>query len=283
VRAGGRGAVGAGGEGSSGRDAGGRDGGMSDEIKDVLAHKGQFGWRDGLTGFLPFLILVAVVVVWTGPWSGITDYKPFAWLLTATSGVTHKPNKVDFSWNPFVAGTSILASWLVICAVLRPRLSEVARAIRDSFAQIWGALLVGLFIFGLAYTFNYSGMAGSMAFGFSKVGTAFIILAPILGWIAVALSGSNTASNAVFGSFQATVGKLLHAPVLIFPSLNSVGAEVGKPVAPQTASVGVSTTRFVRNEGQVIRHNMPWTLVVLAYLIGVGALWYFVLPSGMRP
>jgi lactate permease len=256
---------------------------MSDEVKDVLRHKEQFTWRDGFKGFLPFLILVAVVVAWTGPWSGITDYKPFSWALSATSAITHKPAKVDFSWNPFVAGTSILASWLVICAYLRPKPTEIGRAIRDSFSQIWGALLVGVFIFGLAYTFNYSGMAGSMAFGFSKVGTAFIVLAPILGWIAVALSGSNTASNAVFGAFQATVGKLLHAPALIFPSLNSVGAEVGKPVAPQTASVGVSTTKFVRNEGQVIRHNMPWTLVVLVYLIGIGALYYFVLPSAMKP
>jgi L-lactate permease len=112
-------------------------------------------------------------------------------------------------------------------------------------------------------------MAGSMASGFSNVGTAFIILSPILGWIAVALSGSNTASNAVFGLFRTTVGKLLGAPALIFPALNSVGAEVGKPVFPQTASVGVSTSRFVRNEGEVIRHNLPWTLVVLVYLIAI--------------
>jgi lactate permease len=280
-------AVGNGGPSRRGGGSGGGDGdgneGMSDEVKDVLEHADRFTWRDGLRGFVPFLILVAVVVAWTGPWSGISDYKPFAWALSATSSITHKAVKVDFSWNPFVAGTSILASWLVICAYLRPKPSELARAIRDSFSQIWGALLVGVFIFGLAYAFNYSGMAGSMAFGFSKVGTAFIVLSPILGWIAVALSGSNTASNAVFGAFQATVGKLLHAPALIFPSLNSVGAEVGKPVAPQTASVGVSTTKYVRNEGQVIRHNMPWTLIVLVYLIGVGALYYFVLPAAMRP
>jgi lactate permease len=110
----------------------------------------------------------------------------------------------------------------------------------------------------------------------------FIVLAPILGWIAVALSGSNTASNAVFGGSQATVGKLLHAPALMFPSLNSEGAEVGKPVAPQTASVGVSTTNYLRSEGEVIRHNMPWTLVVLAYLIGIGCLYHVVIPTAMR-
>jgi lactate permease len=74
---------------------------------------------------------------------------------------------------------------------------------------------------------------------------------------------------------------LLHAPVLLFPSLNSVGAEVGKPVAPQTASVGVGTTSMVRREGEVIRYNVAWTLIILVYLILIGLLYYFVFPSAM--
>jgi lactate permease len=56
---------------------------------------------------------------------------------------------------------------------------------------------------------------------------------------------------------------------------------VGKPVAPQTASVGVSTSRFVRNEGAVIRHNMAWTVVLLLYLILIGVLFYLSFPRAM--
>ena len=78
------------------------------------------------------------------------------------------------------------------------------------------------------------------------------------------------------------MGRLLGFPVLLLPSLGSAGAEVGKPVAPQTASVGVSTSKFVRNEGQVIRHNMGWTLVLLGWLILVGLLYYFLLPGLMQ-
>ena len=144
---------------------------------------------------------------------------------------------------------------------------------------MWGACLVGVFIFGLAFVFNYSGMAASLAYGFSKIGAFFIIVAPILGWIGVALSGSNTSTNAMFGAFQMAVGKLLgFAPVLL-PTLNSVGAEIGKPIAPQTASVGVSTSRFVRNEGEVIRHNMGWTFFLLGYLILIGVGFYLFFPS----
>src|SRR6202043_1087008 len=115
----------------------------------------------------------------------------------------------------------------------------------------------------------------------SKIGVFFVVLAPILGWIGVALSGSNTATNAMFGPVQMVTGRLLNLPVLLLPTFNSVGAEVGKPIAPQTASVGVSTSRFVRSEGQVIRHNLGWTLVILAYLIVISAVFYFFFPNWM--
>jgi len=231
---------------------------------------------------VPFVILVGVVVAWTGPWSPLPGYVPFEPKVTATGSLAGAAVESSWKFAPFVAGTAILASWILILLVLRPGGRQLAQVFRDTLAQMWGALLVGPFIFGLAYVFSYSGMANSMANGFSKVGTSYVVLAAILGWIAVALSGSNTSSNAVFGQFQLSVARLLHAPLLLFPSLNSVGAEVGKPVAPQTASVGVSTTRFVRNEGQVIRHNMGWTLVLLVYLIAIGCLYYFWLPGAMR-
>ena len=83
----------------------------------------------------------------------------------------------------------------------------------------------------------------------------------------------------MFGAFQALVGKLLGFPLLLLPALNSVGAEIGKPIAPQTASVGVSTSRFVRNEGAVIRHNFGWTIVLLVYLVLIGLACYFFFPD----
>ena len=233
-------------------------------------------------GLVPFGILIAVVVAWTGPWSPLPGYAPFAPAVHAIGSLDGKSAASAFKWAPFVAGTAILVSWLLISAYLRPNRRQLGQTFRDTFHQMWGALLVGPFIFGLAYVFNYSGMANSMANGFSKLGVFYVVLAPVLGWIAVALSGSNTSSNAVFGAFQLSVARLLGAPPLLFPSLNSVGAEVGKPVAPQTASVGVATTSMVRREGDVIRYNMPWTLVFLLYLIGIGLFYYFVLPQTMQ-
>lgn len=237
--------------------------------------------REALFAWLPYIVLIVVVVAWTGPWSRLPAIRWFQWSIEARSSVTQKAIASAFNFNPFGGGTSILASWLVILCILRPSGQNLKQVFSKTFQQMWGALLVAFFVFALAYVFVYTGMANSLAYGFSKIGVFFVVLAPILGWIGVALSGSNTSTNAMFGPVQAVTGRLLNLPVLLLPSLNSVGAEVGKPIAPQTASVGVSTSRFVRSEGQVIRHNMGWTLIVLGYLILIALLVYYAFPRLM--
>jgi lactate permease len=230
--------------------------------------------------WLPVAILIVVVVAWTGPWSDLPKIVKLHLEVAATSGLPGgTPIRAIFNWTPFVGGTAILASWIITVIVLRVRPSEIGAIFAKTWSQMWGACLVGVFIFGLAYVFNYSGMAGSLAEAFSKLGVGFIVVAPLLGFIGVALSGSNTSTNAMFGAFQALVGKLLGFPLLLLPTLNSVGAEIGKPIAPQTASVGVSTSRFVRNEGAVIRHNFGWTIVLLVYLVIIGVACYLFFPS----
>jgi lactate permease len=236
---------------------------------------------EGLKIWLPYIALIGVVVAWTGPWSHLPAFSLFQMKATAVSSVTHQPISSTFNLNPLSGGTSILAAWLVILLIVRPSGAGLAKVFSRTFHQMWGALLVGFFIFGVAYVFVYAGMANSLAYGLSKIGPWFVVLAPVLGWIGVALSGSNTSTNAMFGPVQAVTGRLLNLPILLLPSFNSVGAEVGKPIAPQTASIGVATTKYCRSEGQVIRHNMGWTFVMLGYLILISLLFYLVFPNVM--
>jgi lactate permease len=236
---------------------------------------------EGLKVWLPYIVLIAVVVAWTGPWSHLPGISMLKLQVGAISSVTHQISSSTFNFTPLSGGTSILASWLLILLMLRPSARDIQTVFAKTFHQMWGALLVGFFIFGVAYVFVYAGMANSLAYALSKIGPWFVVLAPILGWIGVALSGSNTSTNAMFGPVQAVTGGLLKLPVLLLPSFNSVGAEVGKPIAPQTASIGVATSRFVRSEGQVIRHNMGWTFIMLGYLILISLLFYLVFPGAM--
>src|ERR1700729_3010042 len=113
------------------------------------------GWLTGspsmrvIRSLVPFVILIGVVVAWTGPWSPLTTYIPYEPKVTAVGSLG---GTVDASWKfaPFVAGTAILASWILIAAFLRPSSRQLSTVFRDSFRQMWGALLVGPLIFGLA-------------------------------------------------------------------------------------------------------------------------------------
>ena len=259
----------------------------------ALARQTQsHGLKSGevLQAWMPFIVLLIVVAAWTGPWSPLPKISWFKAQAVACSALASTcPEKGNvtavFNFAPFIGGSAILGACTVIVILLlalgRLKGSQLGEVFRRTFHQMWGACLVGVFIFGLAYVFNYSGMAASLAKGFASLGTAFIIVAPIRGFIGVALSGSNTSTNAMFGKFQALVGVQLGMPPLLLPTLNSVGAEIGKPIAPQTASVGVSTSRFVRKEGDVIRHNMGWTFILLAYLVVIAVACYLLRPAAM--
>jgi len=238
--------------------------------------------REAVPGLVSFGILVVIVVAATGPWSHLGDYTFIKPEVDAISSISHQPVAIVWKFAPAVAGTWILVSLLAVLVWLRVGWGQFKAAVKRSATQMWGALLVAPIIFGLAQVFNYSGMASTLAYGFSRVGTWFILLAPLLGWIGVALTGSNTSTNALFGGFQYAIGGILRMPLLLLPSLNSTGAEVGKPIAPQTTSVGVSTSSYVRREGEVIRHNFGWTLVLLGWLILIGLFYYYVLPQAMR-
>ncbi len=251
----------------------------------ATAGKTEHGLSGGdiFQAWMPIGVLVIIVVAWTGPWSHLPAIVLMHMEVTAASSIAAGAKIVAiFNWTPFVGGSAILVSWIVVALLLRVNGQQLGEIWRKTWSQTWGACLVGVFIFGLAYVYNFSGMAASLAKAFSSLGTAFIVVAPILGFIGVALSGSNTSTNAMFGKFQALVGQILGFPPLLLPTVNSVGSEIGKPVAPQTASVGVSTTRFVRNEGDVIRHNFGWTLVLLVYLVLISVACYLFFPGIMK-
>lgn len=234
---------------------------------------------DVLRFWLSILVMLLVVVAWEGPWSPLPKLSVAALTLKAESTLLHKVVSVSFAFNPTVAGTAILASWLLSLPILGAKPSTIRQAIARSFSQYWGGILTGIFVVGLAYVFNYSGMAYSLAWKAADLGVAFIVVSPIFGWIGCALSGSNTSTNALFGAFQTTVAKITGLPVGLTPALNSVGAEVAKPLAPQTLSAGVATTSYVRKEGVVARNNLPWTILLLVYLIAIGVLYYLLVPA----
>src|SRR5215813_3413464 len=124
--------------------------------------------------WLPIIILVAVVVAWTGPWSKLPGIVVLHYVVGAKSSITEGATiSAIFNWTPFVAGTAIMVAWLVTTVLMvalgHLRTSQLGEIFAKTWSQMWGAFLVGVFIFGLAYVFNYSGMAGSLAKAFAEI------------------------------------------------------------------------------------------------------------------
>src|SRR5579863_9350730 len=113
---------------------------------------------------MPIVVLIAVVVAWTGPWSHLPGFVVLHYAVAAQSALPSGGMiSAIFNWTPFVAGTAILVSWIIVALLLRVSGAQLGQIWNKTWSQMWGACLVGVFIFGLAYVYNFSGMAGSLA------------------------------------------------------------------------------------------------------------------------
>ena len=102
-------------------------------------------------GWLPIIVLVAIVVAWTGPWSSLPGVNWLHLAVTAASSLTANTTiTAAFDFKPFVGGSAILASWIVVAILQRVSVSQVGEIFAKTWSQMWGACLVGVFIFGLA-------------------------------------------------------------------------------------------------------------------------------------
>ena len=121
----------------------------------------------GLTGgevalaWMPFAVLVVVVALWTGPWSSLPAVGWYFVQVQALAPETKATITAAFKFAPWIGGTAILASWLIVVALLmlagKLKPADIGGLFRKTFHQMWGAMLVGVFIFGLAYVFNFLG------------------------------------------------------------------------------------------------------------------------------
>jgi lactate permease len=100
-------------------------------------------------------------------------------------------------------------------------------------------------ILGLAYIMNYSGMSASMGIAFAATGALFPFFSPILCWVGVFLTGSDTSSNALFGSLQKTTATQIGVDPALTVAANSSGGVTGKVISPQSIAVATAATGLV--------------------------------------
>jgi lactate permease len=134
----------------------------------------------------------------------------------------------------------------------------------------------------IAYTTQFSGTDVTLGLAFTRTGRLYPFFAPLLGWLGVALTGSDTSSNALFGNLQrVTAERLGLNPILICAS-NSTGGVMGKMIDAQSIVVATSATGQDGEEGRILRFVF-WHSIALASVVGLLALVQAYLLPGMIP
>lgn len=241
---------------------------------DTEQHGEKPNMSETILAWLPWLLVSAVVIGWTFGKVALNGQSLIAWPgLNKAVFLTlyHKPYVAIFTFQPLGTGTAILlavlVTWGVFVATGSPP-AILAQALGDTWRQLRFAILTVMLIIGLAYLYNYSGMAYTLGLAISKVGAIFPFFSVFLGWIACFLSGSDTSSNALFGNLQVVAAKQLNLSPVLMAASNSSGAVMSKMISPQNVATGVSTGELKGKEGLVVGRTFKHS-IFLAVLLGL--------------
>jgi lactate permease len=157
-------------------------------------------------------------------------------------------------------GTLILIADVVALILLRVGPGTALRVYGRTLSQLKWAILTIAAILGLAFLFNYSGMTYTLGLAFAATGALFPFFAPFIGWLGVALTGSDTSSNALFANLQKTTAQQIGLSPVLLTGANSSGGVLGKMISPQNLAVGTSATGLQGKEGQIFRRVIVWSI-----------------------
>ena len=229
---------------------------------------------------MPWVILTVIVFAW-----GTPQMKTFLNHISAPSIPITGLDKLVLRMPPVVAqptpepavflfnwlsasGTAILIAAMLSGFVLGYSPRELVQRYLKTIAVVWRSLLTIAAMLALGYTTRYSGEDAILGLAFAHTGGVYPFFAAMLGWLGVALTGSDTSSNVLFGSLQKITATSLGLNPLLMAAANSSGGVMGKMIDAQSIMVASTATGYVGHEWRILRFVFLHS-VVLAALVGV--------------
>jgi lactate permease len=254
--------------------------------------------REAVLAWLPFLILSAVVLLWGLPpvktainrhttpafQRGGWEFPILHNRVLRTAPVVTKPTaegaKYDFNWLS-ATGTGCFLAALISGLVLGLNPRRLLRTFIHTVYRMRFAIVAISFMLGLGYVTRYSGLDAVLGLAFTRTGRFYPFFGTFLGWLGVALTGSDTSSNALFGSLQRITSQQLGLDPVLMCAANSAGGVMGKMVDAQSICVATAATNQVGNEGQIFRF-VVWHSIALGAIVGLIVLIYaYVFPHAV--
>jgi lactate permease len=223
---------------------------------------------DLLAAFAPYLLVIAILSI--TQWGPIKDFldgltKAFDWPgLNVLNTKGKAPTSITYRLNwASAAGSLLLVAGLLTMVWLRVKPGRALRIYGATLAQLkWATLTVAL-VLALAYVMNLSAQTLTIGNWIAGAGSVLPLLSPIIGWLGVAVTGSDTSSNSLFGVLQVTAAKEAGLDQTLLAAANSSGGVLGKMISPQNLAIGAAAVGLAGREGDLFRRVLPWSILCL--------------------
>ena len=251
-----------------------------DDLTD-FSHHTQLEFGKVFKAWLPFILLIVCIIVWTQPWfkaffdkGAVFDYTKVALSFNNIEGsIIDSAGKalslnMDINLIALQAGTAILVAALLTIFFLRIKSNIVEEALGDTLKEMaMPCITIGLVV-AFAFIAKNSGMSTTLGTAFATTGDAFSFFSPVIGWIGVFLTGSDTSANLLFGPLQQAAATSLAVPEALFLAANSVGGVVGKMISPQSIAIACAAVGLVGRESDLFKFTLKYS-VGFIILIGI--------------
>ncbi|MEB2807298.1 lactate permease LctP family transporter [Campylobacter upsaliensis] len=251
-----------------------------DDLTD-FSHHTQLEFGKVFKAWLPFILLIICIIIWTQPWfkaffdkGAVFDYTKVALSFNNIEGsIVDSAGKalslnMDINLIALQAGTAILVAALLTILFLRIKSNIVEEALGDTLKEMaMPCITIGLVV-AFAFIAKNSGMSTTLGTAFATTGDAFSFFSPVIGWIGVFLTGSDTSANLLFGPLQQAAATSLAVPEALFLAANSVGGVVGKMISPQSIAIACAAVGLVGKESDLFKFTLKYS-VGFIILIGI--------------
>lgn len=200
------------------------------------------------------------------PWPGLNAVGEDGKMASTVLNAAGKPVATIFTFDHLRAtGTLLLLSGIITCFVYKVKAKDAVQAYVTTIKQLKFTIVTVLSVLALAYVMNLSGQTASLGNALAAVGSAFAVMSPVIGWVGVAITGSDTSANALFGLLQVTAAEKAGLDPVLMAAANSSGGVMGKMISPQNLAVAAAAVGMIHREGDIFRKVVLWSLALLAY------------------
>jgi lactate permease len=257
------------------------DDSLKDVVHEVVPTHDATGVKISVVkAWVPWALLSVLVFIWgTPPFKKLVD-AIWAWKY-AVPGLDKMIMKMPpvvkvpaaeaavFNFNVLsMAGTGIFVASIIAGLVMGYSFRRLLKEYWETIKLVRFSLLTICAMFGIGYLTRYSGLDATLGLAFAYTGVFYTLFGTMLGWLGVALTGSDTAANVLFGSLQKTTAEQLGLSPILMASANSSGGVMGKMIDAQSIVVAATATKWTGHEGDILRYVF-FHSIALAILVGL--------------